>query len=134
MQSYKKNFLFVRTFKIQSLGNFQICTTMLLNIVTMPQYSIIKNGHCHTGGGVGHYGQMVSQPLLPTSVLFFSHLPNAQESVGQFLGLSQRKYPHIQLQIACLQEEVSSGFFCVSILNQKPPVVKKKKKFQFPKF
>lgn len=43
----------------------------------MLQYSIIKNGHCHTGGGVGHYGQMVSQPLLPTSVLFFSHLPNA---------------------------------------------------------
>lgn len=69
--------------------------------------------------GVGVYGEIVFQPLLPASgqAVFLS--PNVQKLLRQFLAFFFKG--DMQLHLVCVWEEMSPGFSHITILNQNPP-------------
>lgn len=70
----------------------------------------------YAGGGI--YGEIVSRPFLPALILFSSCLPNVKWLLYQFLGFIREVVPYITVDLVLTWEEVSSGSFYVSILNQ----------------
>lgn len=65
------------------------------------------------------YGKIVFQAFLSISVwvMVFSHLPNVQDLLSQFLDFFQREFLCVAVDLVCPWEEMSSGGTYVTILD-----------------